>query len=53
MLEVLLHDLELGSPLLVVVGNALDLGHHHVHDMVLLVGFQGDLLGLGVVLQRG
>src|SRR4029450_8173614 len=49
--EVLLHAPELRAPLLVVVGHALELGHNHVDDMVLLVGFQGYLLGLGVVLQ--
>ena len=35
--EVLLHDLELGAPFLVVVGDPFDLGHDGVHDVVLLV----------------
>jgi hypothetical protein len=52
-LEVLLHDLELRAPLLVVVGDSVDLGHDHVHDVVLLIPLQGNLLGLGMVLQCG
>ena len=40
-LDVLLHDLELGAPSLVVVRDALDLGHHHVDDVVLLVAPRG------------
>jgi hypothetical protein len=30
----------------------LDLSYDHVHDVVLLVGLQGDLFGLGVALER-
>ena len=51
-LEVLLHDGELGHPGLVARLDALDLGHHHVDDVVLLVALEGEILRLRVLLER-